>query len=402
MTEVLQTFTPDWISPPGDTIADLIEEREWSQADLAKRLGYTTKHVSLLINGKAPITEETALKLTNVLGSSVNFWLRREAQYRAKLAQQEAEMDYQQWVSWLDELPVKELMDQGVIQKQPRNAKTKPAIVRELLRFFGVASPEEWRNYYANREASFRRTRTEQSDVGAISAWLRRGEIEAEGLNCPKYNKAKFKSAVQAIRQLTLLSPEEFIPQMRQLCQDAGVVFFLVPAIPRAHTSGVARWLNSHKALIQLSLYGKTNDRFWFTFFHEAAHILLHGKKEIFLDELDGGDKLESQPETEADQWAKEFLIPPEYDAQLATLKSKQAVVGFAEQLGIHPGIIVGHLQYEGVIPMDWMNGLKESFRPIPKTVTADRVRDKLEALEITEEDITDAVAWVRQDSVLW
>ncbi|MGB7443553.1 MAG: ImmA/IrrE family metallo-endopeptidase [Coleofasciculaceae cyanobacterium] len=362
MTEVLQPFTPDWISPPGETIADLIEEREWSQANLAKRLGYTTKHVSLLINGKAPITEDTALKLESVLGSSVSFWLSREAQYRAKLAQQEAEVDFQQWVPWLDELPVKELMEQGAIQKRRRDAKNKPAIVRELLRFFGVASPEEWQKYYVGMEAAFRRTRTEQSDVGAISAWLRRGEIEAEGLNCPQYNKAKFKSAVKAIRQLTLLSREEFVPQMRQLCWDAGVVFFLVQGIPRAHTSGVARWLNPHKALIQLSLYGKTNDRFWFTFFHEAAHILLHGKKGIFLDELDGGEKLESQQETEADQWAKEFLIPHEYEPELPQLRSKESVKAFASKLGIHPGIVVGRLQYEEVIPMSWMNDLKARF----------------------------------------
>ncbi|MEQ8384184.1 MAG: helix-turn-helix domain-containing protein [Coleofasciculus sp. A1-SPW-01] len=362
MTEVLQPFMPDWISPPGDTIADLIEEREWSQVDLAKRLGYTTKHVSLLLNGKAPITEETALKLANVLGSNASFWLSREAQYRAKLAQQEAEKDFQKWVSWLDELPVKELMDQGVILKQRRDTKNKPAIVRELLRFFGVASPKEWQNYYANMEAAFRRTRTEQSDVGAISAWLRRGEIEAEGLNCPKYNKAKFKSAVQAIRQLTLLPSEEFMPQMRQLCLDAGVVFCLVPAIPRAHTSGVARWLNPHKALIQLSLYGKTNDRFWFTFFHEAAHILLHGKKEIFLDEWEKGEKLESQQEAEANQWAKEFLIPHEYEPELPQLRSKESVNAFASKLGIHPGIVVGRLQYEEVIQMSWMNDLKARF----------------------------------------
>jgi HTH-type transcriptional regulator/antitoxin HigA len=187
---------------------------------------------------------------------------------------------------------------------------------------------------------------------------------------------------------------------MRQLCWDAGVVFFLIPAIPRAHTSGVARWLNPHKALIQLSLYGKTNDRFWFTFFHEAAHILLHGKKEIFLDEFDGGEKLESQQEIEADQWAKEFLIPSKYDVELTTLKSKQAVAEFAERLGIHPAIVVGRLQREEVIPMDWMNGFKESVRQSePEPLTGDRVRDKLETLGITEEDIADAVDWARQDS---
>ena len=400
MVENLQTFTPDWISPPGETISDLIEEREWSQADLAKRLGYTTKHVSLLINGKAPITEETALKLESVLASSASFWLSREAQYRAKLAQQEAETAWQQWAFWLDEFPVKELMALEVIPKRRRDATNKPAIVRDLLRLFGVASPEEWQSCYASMEASFRRTRAEQSDTGAISVWLRLGEIKAEELSCPKYNKAKFEGAVRAIRRLTVLAPDEFVPQMQKFCWDAGVLFFLIPAIPRAYTSGVARWLNPHKALIQVSLYGKTNDRFWFTFFHEVAHILLHGKKEIFLDEWEKGEKLESEQEIEADQWAKQFLIPSQYEAELGSLKSKDAVEKFAKRLGIHPGIVVGRLQYEGLIPMDWMNGLKQSFRQgTPRMVTADAVRDKLESQEITEQDIADAINWAQQDS---
>lgn len=399
MTEALNIFTPDWISPPGETIADLIEERDWSQAVLAKRLGYTTKHISLLINGKAPITQDTALKLESVLGSSVDFWLSREAQYRAKLAQKEAETAFKKWVPWIETLPVKELMGQGVIPKRRRDEQNKPDIVRDLLRFYGVASPDDWESYYAGMEVAFRRSRADQTDIGAISAWLRRGEIEAEGLNCPKYNKAQFESAVQLIRQITVLPPEEFVPQMSQLCWDAGVVFFLVPSIPRARTSGVARWLNPHKALIQLSLYGKTNDRFWFTFFHECAHILLHGKKEIFLDEVSGGNTLESELETEADTWASEFLIPTKHAKALSELRNKQAVKAFAEHLGIHPAIVVGRLQHEGIIPMKWMNGFKDSVsQPVVKK-TADQVRDKLAALEVSEEDIKDAIAWARQDS---
>lgn len=283
----------------------------------------SVNQVSYLINGKAPITEETAIKLERVLGSTTGFWLNREAQYRAQLAEIDQEGRLQAWVSCLDKLPVHDLMNQGVITKRRLVAKHKPAVVQDLLQFFGVASPEEWQRCYVGMEASFRRTRTEQSNVRAISAWLRQGEIEAEGLNCPKYSKPKFQANVQAIRRLTVLSPEEFIPRVQQLCWDAGVVLVLVPAIPRAHTSGVARWLNPHKALIQLSLYGKTNDRFWFTFFHEAAHILLHSKKDIFLDEFDGGEKLESEQEKEADRWASEFLIPSQYEAELPSLKSK-------------------------------------------------------------------------------
>lgn len=82
-------FAPDWVSPPGDTIADVLEDRGWTQAELARRLGYTEKHVSQLINGKAAITEDTASRLERVLGSAAGFWLRREATYRERLERQQ-------------------------------------------------------------------------------------------------------------------------------------------------------------------------------------------------------------------------------------------------------------------------------------------------------------------------
>jgi HTH-type transcriptional regulator / antitoxin HigA len=362
MIETTSSFTPDWVSPPGDAIADLLEERDWTQAQLAERLGYTTKHISLLINGKAPINEETALKLERVLGSTAAFWLRYEAQYRASLARIEEEKRLQEWVGWLDYLPVKDLMNQGVIPECRITPKTKPSLVKKLLQFFGVASPEDWRNYYAGMEVSFRRTRQEQSDVGAISTWLRLGEIAAEQIDCPKYSKPKFEKAVRQIRTLTLLPLDEFKPQLQRLCWDAGVVLVLVPSISKAHVSGMARWLNPHKAIIQLSLYGKTNDRFWFTFFHEAAHILLHDKQNIFLDQCDHKENLESEQEYEADRWARKFLIPTEFEGELGELKSKTDVTNFAERIGIHPAIVVGRLQHDGKIPIDWMNALKKSL----------------------------------------
>lgn len=363
MTEEDLSFTPEWVSPPGDTITDAIEERDWTQAQLAERLGYTEKHVSLLINAKVPITEESAQKLSRVIGSTPEFWLRREANYRAQLVQIEEKERLQSWVPWLDRLPVKDLMKQGAITKKRLDSKNKPKIVKELLQLFGVASPDNWETCYEQKQVAFRRTRKEQSNVGAISAWLRLGEIEAEKADVPKYNKAKFEKAVQEIRKLTVLSQAEFMPQMQHLCNEAGVILAIVPAISCAYTSGVARWLNPHRALIQLSLYGKQNDRFWFTFFHEAAHILLHDKKDIFLDDSGNGDRLESQQEDEANAWAREFLIPSEYDVELCTLRSREDVIGFAERLGIHAGIVVGRLQYDKVIEHNSkLNALKVSL----------------------------------------
>lgn len=371
MSEPRDAFAPDWASPPGDTILDLIEERGWTQIELADRLGYTEKHVSLLINGKVALTVDAALRLERVLGSSLDFWLNREANYQkhqARLADAERNAS---WVSWLDELPLKELMAAQAIPKVRLDARQKPGLVDTCLRFFGVASPDEWRNHYGGMQMAFRRSRAEQCDVGAISAWLRLGEQQAEQLDGPKYNKTKFEQALSQIRLMTCEAPEVFERQLRQGLHEAGVLLVLVPAIPRAHVSGVARWLNPTRPMIQLSLLGKTNDKFWFTFFHEAAHILLHAgstedKKSIFLDDPTAAAHATDPNEQEANEWAANMLIPPQYKATLPSLRNRAMVVDFARQINLHPGIVVGRLQHDHVIPPDWMNDLKQSFQIKP------------------------------------
>lgn len=367
MTELNAAFAPDWVSPPGDTILDLLEERGWIQAELAKRLGYTEKHVSQLINGKVPLTVDAAQRLERVLGSSVDFWLAREANYRKHTARLEAERTHAGWVAWLDELPIREMMASGAIPKVRNDAKHKPSLVDACLRFFGVASPDDWRAHYGGMQVAFRRSRAEQSHVGAISAWLRLGEQQAEQRDGPKYDKVRFQKALKTIRALTGEPPEVFEPQMRKLLHDAGVILVLVPAIPRAHVSGVARWLSPTRPLIQLSLYGKTNDKFWFTFFHEAAHILLHAntqeeKKSVFLDDPNASHSDDPQ-EHGANQWAGDWLIPPQFTCELSGLRNKAAVRDFAARIGIHPGIVVGRLQHDGLLELSWMNDLKQSFR---------------------------------------
>lgn len=367
MTESATRFAPDWASPPGDTIADLLEERGWSQQELAQRLDYSEKHVSQLINGKVPLTEDAAARLASVLGAPVGFWLKREAQYREQLAVLAAKKRFAEWVDWLDELPVPEMMKLGWVEKRRRDAGTKPVIVEECLSFFGVASPDGWWARYGGLQLQFRRSRPDQCDLGAIAAWLRKGEIAAEQRTGPRYDEAKFKRALEEMRSLTVLSPEQFAPHLDALFRDSGVIFELVPAIPRAYVSGVARWLEVDRPLIQLSLFGKTNDKFWFTLFHEAAHILLHGKSKkskesVFLDDPARQTSTSAQ-EREANDWAGEWLIPREFSGLLTQLTTKQAVAEFAHHLGIHPGIVVGRLQHDGIIHPSWMNDLKDSFR---------------------------------------
>ncbi|MDR3451321.1 MAG: helix-turn-helix domain-containing protein [Rhodoferax sp.] len=133
MTELAERgaapFAPDWVSPPGDTILDLLEERDWTQQQLADRLGFSLKHVNQLIKGKVALTEDAAIRLQSVLGASVGFWLTREVQYRERAAVLDAAARHTTMVPWLERFPIKELMETGALPKQRIDAKTKPELV---------------------------------------------------------------------------------------------------------------------------------------------------------------------------------------------------------------------------------------------------------------------------------
>lgn len=367
MINEAKPLEPDWVALPGDTIAEIMEEAGWKQRDLAGRLGYSEKHLSLLINGDATITRDTAQRLERVLGGSVEFWLNLEANYQQHKARIEAQNRCNEWMGWLDQFPVKFLMDHDMLKKCRLTQNNKPAVVDELLRFFRVATPDEWGSQYGNLELSFRRSQRVEYPIGAVSAWLRMGEHDAEKLgDLPKYNARRFEKALTEVRGLTRSPPDEFSGEMRRLLGEAGVHLVFVPAVPRSHVSGVARWLAPTKPLIQLSLRGKTNDKFWFTFFHEAAHILLHGKdrgakESIYLDDPNSGRSVGDE-EHEANQWAADYLIRQEHAAELSALKTRSEIVAFAEKLSLHPGIVAGRLQHEGIIPFSQFNDLKQKL----------------------------------------
>jgi Zn-dependent peptidase ImmA (M78 family) len=143
----------------------------------------------------------------------------------------------------------------------------------------------------------------------------------------------------------------------------SGVAIVFVPELPKSRAYGATRWLNPVKALIQLSLRYKTNDHLWFTFFHEAGHIVLHGKRKTFL-EGDGHTGSKSQ-ESEADRFACDHLIPLHDYESLVEAKpiTSDAVKQFAKRIGIAPGIVVGRLQHDGHLPYTHLNALKVSYR---------------------------------------
>lgn len=359
--ETLADFAPDWVTVPGETINDLLEERSWSQSDLAKRTGFTTKHVNLLLKGKAAITEETALKLERVLGSTARFWLNLEAQYREHLARQEAVSALNEHVGWLKELPLNDMLKFGWVKK----AQTKAHQVFECLRYFGVATVEAWRVQYEQPVAAYRASEKLIREPAAVSAWLRQGERAAEDMRCGDYDREAFETVLKEVRALTAeRDPHVFLPQLIQMCAKVGVAVVVAPAPKGCPVSGATKWLGVNKALIMLSLRGKSDDKLWFSFFHEAGHLIKHGKRMIFLDIL-GEDGLDPHEERQADAFARDFLIPPQaYQAFVAGgIFTEGAIKAFAVSLGIAPGIVLGRLQFDGHLGWQKFHHLKVTYR---------------------------------------
>jgi HTH-type transcriptional regulator/antitoxin HigA len=355
---VLNEYQPNYAVSPGEVLAAELEIRGMTQQELAKRTGLTPKHIVAIAKAKSAITPETAIKLERALGMPAEYWLNLESQYQEVLARLNEEQKLDRDLGWLKRIPVAQMAKFGWLQKH----KDAKAQLIEVLRFFGIASVDQWDDMWPNLNVAYRQHNHHEVLPEAVSAWLRRGEIEAAQIQCDAYDRNKFRQALDEIRGLTMELPEFFVSRLQELSAKAGVAVVFVPALPKTGVSGATRWLSPHKALIQLSLRYKTDDHLWFTFFHEAGHILLHGKKEFFLE---GANGLDESKEAEANEFAEYELIPRKAFSGFLDRKAynKSAIVKFSKEVGIAPGIVVGQLQHKGLLARSFCNDLKQTFK---------------------------------------
>lgn len=346
-------YQPDFVSHPGETLRETIDAWDITQAALAERTGKTLKAINEIVQGKSAITPETALQLEKVLGVPAGFWLNREARYQEFKARAAAADSSSKDEAWARGFPVRAMERRGWLPSVKGSAETVDA----LLGFFGVANVEAWEVVWAEVAAQYRKAKAFEGERKALFAWLRRGEVLARVIETRPWNAAGFNEVLRSIRSMTLQPFESAWPQAVALCATVGVVVVVEPELPKSRVFGATRWLSPTRALVQLSLRYRTEDHFWFTFFHEAAHILKHGKKEVFVE----GGTLPSREEEEADRFAAETLIPTRnLESFLRTWKRDEASLrGFADEQGIAPGIVVGRLQHDGLVLRSHLNGLR-------------------------------------------
>ena len=353
-------YKPDVVFPPGETLQETLETLGMSRKDLAARTGLTAKHINEIIKGRASISEDTALRLERVLGIDASFWRNLEHQYRRFLAEQSEREALRQIQEWLSRFPLKKMIQWGWI----REFKDQVEQSTELLSFFQVANWDSWENVWAE-EAAFRKSPAFQSNPYAIAAWLRRGEILAESIECDEFDAKGLRGILDDLKRLSRLSPDEYLTRLQEMCAQYGVAVVFLPELPETRVCGVTRWLRKNKALIQLSDRYKKDDHFWFTFFHEMGHVLQHRKKEVFIEE--DGERDKDPKEEQADRFAANTLIPPrEYSKLVRGGKPElKEIEEFAERLGIAPGIVVGRLQHDKILNYSQGNKFKQSIKLI-------------------------------------
>jgi HTH-type transcriptional regulator / antitoxin HigA len=331
------------LSTPGERIQEHIDFSGMSQAELAERLGRSGPKLNELIKGKAPITKETASKLEYVLGVPASFWLNLEKIYQEELLQIEKLEFLETCKSWISGFPIVALKKMNLLPFTNKISELAEA----LLKFFRVASPTEWSRIYEGDSLAFKIELKHTTDPKAISAWLRIGELQAERIKLADFDKKKLTDALPVIQDVALRQPTNWMNLLQSICSSFGVALVYSPCLSKAPIYGAARWIkNKSIPLIQLTDRKKDYNSFWFSFYHELAHIRYHNKSDIFIDGLEeiSPDK---EKETEADDFASRMLISDAIRNRIddTNFNSSIALKQFAATNNINISILVSQLQ---------------------------------------------------------
>lgn len=351
----MSEYRPRMAIHPGRTLHNYLTYLGVSQKWLAERTGLTEKHISGVLNGNSSITAETAIRISNTLGGSVEFWTNLDAHYRATIARMNQEKKAAEEVELLNDIPYTNMAKLGWVKK----TNNKIERVVNLYGFFGVNS---LKSIEVSQPAAFRRSDKNEIDKIALAAWLRRGEILATNVkDISDYSEVKLRKSLEHIKEIACDLPTDFFEKICNILAGCGVVLVAAEYISKTYVNGATRWIGHHP-VIELSDKGKRDDILWFTLFHEIGHILKHSKKEQFIDfEQSETNNLER----EADIFASEALLPSStYNSFLSshTVITEADIRNLSLSEHIPPSIISGRLKRDGIIPYTMFNNLHEKL----------------------------------------
>ena len=324
---------PAEVVHPGVYIRDELEARGWSQVDLSEILGRPPRLVNELIGGGRSISPETARGLSEAFGTSADVWMNLQSAYN--LWHSEAQDDDVARRARLYSIaPVRELIKRGWIE----GSESIDLLERQISDLLEMPSID-----HKPKLAAAARTPLEEVTTSQV-CWFFRAKKLGKIAHAKRFTSRRLEACLANLRPL-MIAPEEARHVPRVLA-EAGIRFVVIEPLQKSRIDGATIWLDKQTPVVALSMRYDRIDWFWHTLLHELEHVR---RRHNFLD-LEIGKHKDNEQENQADTAAQENLIPrdkfEDFVARVSPLYSKISIRGFATLIGVHPGIVVGRLQF--------------------------------------------------------
>lgn len=350
------------VFPPGEFIEEELEARGWSQIDLTDITGLAPAAISQLITGKRPISPEIAKIFANVFGTSAQFWMNLETTYRLSRTK-DIDSTIARKARLYQIAPVKEMIKRRWLE----SSENIDVLEERIKKFFGITNLDDPLPLLAHAAR-----KSTQEITSSHIAWLFRAKQLAPTIYAKPYSDKSFKNCLGHLKDLLHSTYE--VRHVSKVLAEHGIRLIIVEHLPQTKIDGVTFWLGS-SPVIAMSLRFDRIDGFWFTLAHELGHVKRKdGLSDIqtiidvdLMGETAKGEEVKA--ELEANYFATEFLVGHneinDFILRVAPLYSKQKLINFAESIKVHPGIVVGQLQYRNEVPWNTFRGMLDKIRAV-------------------------------------
>lgn len=346
---------------PGYYVKDIIEDMDLTQEEFAIRLGTTPKNLSELLSGKIKLSTDLAMKLSRMLGTSVDVWINLEKSYEEKILEIENRKKLDEQIEIVKNIDYSYFTQFGL-----PNTKNSEEKINYLCAFFMISNLSilKKKDFLINYRTGI--SNINEKNVINSKAWVQTAINMGKQIETKNYDSEKLEESIPKIRALTVSEPNEFVPVLKEILSDCGVSFVLLPNLKNCGINGAVKWINNDKAILALNDRRSYADTFWFSLFHEIKHIFQHKTKTLIVSlEKKDLENLDEKLEIEADEFAKSTLIPyGDYKSFYQKgIFTEDEITKFANSINIHPGIVVGRLQKDKLIHFSCFNHLKRKYR---------------------------------------
>lgn len=346
---------------PGEYLGEWIDEQGLSQQRVAELMGCSRKQVNEIVNGRAPVTSDTAVRLERLVGIPVDSWLRYEAAYRADLARIADEKNLAKHVDEIDPNAAAHLRKIGatsVTRRMPGK------LVSDFLAFHRCGTWEAYEQLYETAStgdyalAALRESGA-QLDRTLLTTWLRAAELtEAfERGRGYEYSPDMLRATLPRLRTRAATPDTTMLKDMAALLADAGVVFLAVEPPKKFPLFGITRWIDKRVPVIQQTGRRCKDGFVIWTLFHELGHVLNDPRGEMHL-EYSNEKKRNTAAEKAANAFAMDALFGESGMKPFKGLTRDREIAKVAQRLGIAPGVAVHQMHRRRMLGCGYGNRL--------------------------------------------